>query len=74
MKASNFLLALLGIMLFFSCENSKSNKKIKDKEVQSLHEAKFPFYDTSLSMEERIQDLISRLNQKRTKKLRIMPS
>ena len=61
MKASNFLLALLGVMLFFSCENTKSNKKINDKEVQSLHEAKFPFYDTSLSMEERIQDLISRL-------------
>ena len=53
---------LLAVILISSCKKNNSDAKSEESGViVSLEEAKFPFYDTTLSMDDRIQDLISRL-------------
>ncbi|ULC60708.1 glycoside hydrolase family 3 C-terminal domain-containing protein [Flaviramulus sp. BrNp1-15] len=53
---------LLAVILISSCKNNNSDAKSEESgAIVSSEEAKFPFYDTTLSMDDRIQDLISRL-------------
>jgi len=62
MRTSNCFLSIVVLLFLISCESNKSeNKKIVNDQPSS-YEAKYPFFDTSLSTEDRIQDLISRLS------------
>lgn len=59
-------LAILGlfVLAFSACKENNNNTSVeglKNKEQQENNIPDFPFYDTALSMEERINDLISRL-------------
>lgn len=58
--ASSFILVVF--ICFFSCKTDKE-EYIKDNniEVETMKEKDFPFYNMSLSMEERVNDLISHL-------------
>lgn len=60
MRACKTILSILILVVSFSCKDNKLND-VETKELSSF-EAKFPFYDTSLSTEARVQDLISRLS------------
>ena len=58
-----FLKAFLFItILIFSCKNNEGDASIESIEpISNSEDAKFPFYDTTLSINDRIQDLIPRL-------------